>query len=579
MNIITLPIEQLSISKLNMRHGRKAPDIDDLIPSIKDKGILNPLIVVPTEQSDRFEIIAGRRRYFAAKAAETLTELPCMVLDTQSDADALEISLIENLARLDPDPMSECEAFAKLVTKGRSVEEVAVLFAKTPRHIKQRLALGKLITPIKTAFRKDEIDAATLQALTLASKDQQREWMRRLTDKAEYAPTGLRLKQWLMGGQSIQTETALFDLNDYPGLIITDLFGDTAYFDDSEAFWNLQMAAIDQMRQDYLAAGWSDVEIIPAERYFETWDYEKRSKTKGGHIILDIASDGAVSVHEGYLSNRAIRQLEAAANPQVASEKPGKPELTKKLENYIALHRHAMVRTKLVETPDLALPLIAAHLLVGSDLWSVKADPQRSLCGSTASSLENAPAQAAFEKERAAVCSILDMPFDASPLVTSSGKPDAFASLFEKLTALPQAELMRVITFLMAESLEAGSIGVELAGNAMTVDPSEHWSSDDGFFELVRDKPAINAMLAETRGEAIAKANEGQTRSQQIEALKTGLIERDILWAPRYLGFPFSTYTEKSGGQLAAFTDLITDLNAAQEGAEAETPKPVPDAA
>jgi len=90
MNIITLPIEQLSISKLNMRHGRRAPDIDDLIPSIKDKGILNPLIVVPTEQSDRFEIIAGRRRYFAAKAAKTLADLPCMVLDSQSEADALE---------------------------------------------------------------------------------------------------------------------------------------------------------------------------------------------------------------------------------------------------------------------------------------------------------------------------------------------------------------------------------------------------------------------------------------------------------------------------------------------------------
>lgn len=579
MNIITLPIEQLSISKLNMRHGRKAPDIDDLLPSIKDKGILNPLIVVPTEQADRFEIIAGRRRYFAAKAAETLTELPCMVLDTQNEADALEISLIENLARLEPDPMSECEAFTKLVSKGRSVEEVAVLFAKTPRHINQRLALGKLIAPIKSAFRKDEIDAATLQTLTLASKDQQVEWMRRLTDKSEYAPTGLRLKQWLMGGQSIETETALFDLDDYPGQIITDLFGDASYFDDSEAFWTLQMAAIDQMRQDYLAAGWSDVEIIPTERYFETWNYEKRSKTKGGHVILDIASNGSVSVHEGYLSNRAIRQLEAASNPQAASQKPTKPELTKKLENYVALHRHAMVRTTLLETPDLALPLIAAHLLVGSELWSVKADPQRSLCGSTTSSLENAPAQAAFEKERAAVCSILEIPFDASPLVTSSGKSDAFAALFDKLTSLPHAELMRVITFLMAESLEVGSIGVELAGNTMNVDPSEHWSSDDGFFQLVRDKAAINAMLAETRGEAIAKANQDQTRSQQIEALKTGLIDRDTQWAPRYLAFPFSTYTQKSGGQLETFTGLITDLSADQGGEDAETTQPVPDAA
>jgi ParB family chromosome partitioning protein len=582
MNIITLPIEQLSVSKLNMRHGRKAPDIDDLLPSIKERGILNPLIVVPTEQSDRFEIIAGRRRYFAAKAAETLAALPCMVLDNQSDADALEISLIENLARLEPDPMSECEAFAKLVAKDRSVEEVAVLFAKTPRHIKQRLALGKLITPIKTAYRKDDIDAATLQTLTLASKDQQREWMRRLTDKGEYAPTGLRLKQWLMGGQSIQTETALFDLNDYPGQIITNLFGEASYFDDSEAFWSLQMSAIDALRDKYLEAGWSDVEVIPAERYFETWEYESRTKAKGGHVVIDIASSGAVNTHEGYLSRRAIRQLEAEASGEVPS-KPIRPEMTKKLENYVALHRHGMVRTALLEAPDLALVLMAAHLLVGSNLWSVRADPQRAACASTATSVTDSSAKAGFEIARERVCSLLDMPFDASPLVTSTAKPKAFAEMFKRLAGLSQPELMAVLTFLMAERLEVGSIGVELAGSAMGIDPAAHWTPDEAFFELLRDKPAINAMLVQTRGEAIANANKNQTRSQQVEALKTGLGQSDEPWAPAYLAFPFSIYTDKSGGELAGHAAIIEAVTADDEDANETdrktTAEPVPDAA
>ena len=90
-------------------------------------------------------------------------------------------------------------------------------------------------------------------------------------------------------------------------------------------------------------------------------------------------------------------------------------------------------------------------------------------------------------------------------------------------------------------------------------------------------------MLVQTRGEAIANANKNQTRSQQVEALKTGLGQSDEPWAPAYLAFPFSIYTDKSGGELAGHAAIIEAVTADDEDANETdrktTAEPVPDAA
>lgn len=548
MQLHQIDIDRLTVSSLNMRHGRKAPEVDDLLPSVREKGILTPLIVRASAIPDMFEIIAGRRRHHAAKVVGDIASLPCIVVDIAADADALEISLIENLARLDPDPMSEYEAFAALARKGRSAAEIAALFGLDETRVNRRLALGDLLPAIRQAYRKGRIDEASLQALTLATKTQQRDWLALLNDPDQRAPVGQRLKNWLFGGQSIATSAALFELETYSGEIVTDLFGDTAYFSDSEAFWTAQMQAVETMRQRYLEAGWSDVEVFDTGDAFHIWNYEKRSKARGGHVVIDIAHTGEVTVHEGYLSQREIARRGKAENGEDAEPKAPRRELTAKLENYCALHRHNMVRSALIDAPQLALRLLAAHLLAGSELWSVRADPQRAACGEIAKSLETASATVTFERERAAVCEMLDIPFDASPLVAGHGRPKALARVFTRLSELDDDAVIRILTFAMAESLAAGGIGVELAGLHLGIDTAACWQPDEAFFALLRDNAAINAMLAETRSAEIAKANADQTRNQQVEALRTGLAQRDTPWAPRYLAFPFATYTDKSGG-------------------------------
>src|SRR5208282_3048494 len=221
MELRHIPIGELKIAAVNMRHGRKEPDVSDILPSVRARGILQPLLVRPNGEG--YEIVAGRRRYFCAKAVEAergeIEPLPCAIMEPGDDASALEASLIENLARLDPDEMSQYETFVRLAKEGKSVAEIAGTFGITEIMVKRRLALGNLLPRIRELYRDEEIDSETIQHLTLAAKAQQKEWLTLFDDPGSHAPRGYQLKQWLFGGQSISTKVALFPLEEYSGQI------------------------------------------------------------------------------------------------------------------------------------------------------------------------------------------------------------------------------------------------------------------------------------------------------------------------------------------------------------------------
>lgn len=181
MSLETIPLERLKISAFNMRASRKKPFLDDILPSIRTRGVLVPLLVRPNGEEDAFEIVAGRRRYLAAKEIEKETgearPLPCRILAETDDAAAIEASILENVARLEPDEMQEYEAYKALNDKGRSIEDIARIFGVTELSVRRRLALAGLLPAIRKAYAEDEIDGATAAALTLASEGKQREWL------------------------------------------------------------------------------------------------------------------------------------------------------------------------------------------------------------------------------------------------------------------------------------------------------------------------------------------------------------------------------------------------------------------
>lgn len=555
MELRNIPFDRLSIATVNMRHARKTPDVSDILPSVRARGILQPLLVRRAGRS--YEIVAGRRRYFAAKAVRRergrIAPLPCAVMAPGDDAAALEASLIENAHRLDPDAMTQYETFTRLIAEGRGVEDIAATFGLPVATVKQRLAIGNLLPAIRDAYRAEDIDGETLRYLTLASKQQQQDWLTLFEDAGSHAPRGYQLKQWLFGGQSISTKAALFPLDQYAGHIVTDLFEEEGYFADADLFWELQNKAIAQKRDAYLAHGWTAVDILEIGKPFHEWEHVKTPKKKGGKVFVAVSHHGEVEFYEGYLPAKEARRL-AKQSRKVAVDEEGsapvataRPSMTKPLQNYLELHRHAAVRLALIAQPRVAMRLMVAHALAASGHWQVKAEPQAARSDAVAASLKDSAAQQAFAAERAAVVSLLALSDDSETGVQSNGDSYRTASVFARLLALSDKEVQRVAAFAMAETLAAGSAVVEALGVHLKVDARSTWTPDAAFFDLIRDKATVNAMLAEVAGKAVADANvaeTGKTQKQIIADTLKGVNGRAkvVDWLPGVMAFPFRDY-------------------------------------
>jgi ParB family chromosome partitioning protein len=205
MHAQTIDLNQLHVSPLNMRAEKKPPSLKrmaviaaNILPTVREKGILQNLIVRPNQ--DGFEILAGRRRYYAAKVVEqergAFEPVKCTVIEASDDANAIEASLIENIAREDVDEITAFETFSALIREGREVGEIARTFGKTEREVTQCLAIANLLPRIRDLYRNEELDAGDLQLLTMATKTQQRDWLKLWDDND--APTGQTLKGWLL---------------------------------------------------------------------------------------------------------------------------------------------------------------------------------------------------------------------------------------------------------------------------------------------------------------------------------------------------------------------------------------------
>ena len=541
MKLQHIPVDQLKVSKLNMRHERRKPDISDILPSIRERGVRQTLLV--RKEGDHYGVVAGRRRLFALKqvAKETGKSLtaPCGVLGPGDDAEAIEDSLLENIARLPPGEFQQYDAFARLVQAGKSAEDIAATFGVTELKVRRVLALANLSPDIKRLYEDDKIDAGTLRALTLATPDQQESWLKLFADPNEHAPRGERLKAWLTGGARILTKAALFDLAAYDGHILTDLFGDSAIFADPDLFWSCQNAAITERIEAYKAAGWQVVEILERGAFFSSWEYVKLPKAKGGRIYVETRHDGTVTFHEGYVSQKEAKRLEGTVKGEKASAPSEKPEMSGPLGEYVTLHRHAAIRARLPGHPGVALRLAVAHLLIGSSLWRIEADPQRTRKQATADSLAASKGERLMREEAGHVCAMLGFENPERGLLRQNGDGWTAAMVFSRLLKMDDSDVLRILALAMAESLEAGSPVVEALAQTIEPDLCALWTPDEAFFDLLRDKRVINAMVADIAGEAAAKACLTETAKAQKQIIRNRIDGKggDPFpdWRPRWM--------------------------------------------
>lgn len=552
MDLKHIPVDQLKVSRLNMRHGRKAPDIADILPSIRESGVRQSLLV--RKEGKHYGVIAGRRRLFALKqiAKETGQPIkaPCGVLRSGSDRDALEASLLENVAHLPAGEFEQYDAFAKLVAQGKSPEDIAATFGVTLLKVQRILSLARLNTDIKALYQAEEIAVSTLHALTLASEEQQDQWLA-LYKSEDHAPLGRQLKSWLTGGARIGTDAALFDVSLYDGIILTDLFEENAVFQDPDVFWEHQCAAIDRCKEAYVADGWQGVVLLERGAYFCAWEYQKVGKPDGGKVFVECRYDGSVTFHEGYITAADARRRDQNEAGD-SNARAAKPEMSKPMADYIAHHRQSRVRTALLGQHGAVLQLLAAQMIVGSPLWRVDPQPRTGLKEETVASLEASPFTEAFKTAQTAAIAQAGLPETRKSLVQQNGDDWSLSKVFLTLQSLDDADVMDILTIAMGETLAAGSTVIDALATVLPMENQAPWIPDCTFFNLLRDKRAINAMLSEIAGETIAKAAANKTGKAQKDMIRdyiagTGCLPPKLDWQPRWMAFPATSYLCNQG--------------------------------
>lgn len=569
-DLIHLPLSALGISKLNMRHGRKAPDVSDILPSIREKGVRQTLLV--RREDEGYGIVAGRRRYFAlceiAKETGTDPLVPCAVMADGDAASAIEASIIENVARLPATEIEQFTAFRKLHREGRSIEEIAAFFGVTELSVRRVLALAALSAPIRKLYADDQIDRETVRALTLATDARQTDWLKLWNSKTERAPMGRACRAWITGGSAITTDKALFDIAGYTGAVTADLFGEAAVFADAGAFWEAQDAAVAAKIAGYTQRGWAGVTILERGSYFHRWEYEPTAKKQGGKVIVEQRHDGTVTFHEGWLKASEARRAKAvsAVGDEVA-DKAIRPEMSGPVADYVGLHRHGAAQASLIRNPAIALRLMVAHALCGSALWNMRPHAPRAVKDTTLASVEAgaAVAEMGAARERAEAL------FEAlgAPVPRRNGDAYHLCETFAALLAMSDAEVMQVAALAMAQTLDSGGLAVEAVLHACSTDLGAYWQPDEAFFDLLRDKRVINALVASIGSPSVAESCVADTAKAQKTVLANRLAGAGCPpnpgWRPGWMQVPPTRHVDGGACGPADAWDRIAGLFEADE--------------
>ncbi len=160
--LFSVPIESIIPNPYQPRKFFDEEKIEELAASIREKGVLQPLIV--THKENQYEIISGERRFRAAKLIG-LTEIPVIIRDAEPK-EVLELAIIENVQREDLDPIEEASAYQELVEQfGYTQEEVALKVGKDRATVSNTLRLMKLPTKVKELLQSGRLSEGHARAL------------------------------------------------------------------------------------------------------------------------------------------------------------------------------------------------------------------------------------------------------------------------------------------------------------------------------------------------------------------------------------------------------------------------------
>ncbi len=160
-----LAIGSLRPNARNPRRTFAAAELDELAASLRERGIIQPIVVRPLRGvPDGYELIAGERRWRAAQRAG-LHEVPVVVIEA-TDAEALQLAIIENVQRADLNPLEEAEGYRALIEEfTNSQEDIAKIVGKSRSYVANTLRLLKLSDPVKAYIHSGKLTAGHARML------------------------------------------------------------------------------------------------------------------------------------------------------------------------------------------------------------------------------------------------------------------------------------------------------------------------------------------------------------------------------------------------------------------------------
>jgi ParB family transcriptional regulator, chromosome partitioning protein len=160
-----LPTSALQPNARNPRRAFPNDELDDLAASLRERGIIQPIVARPARGSaDAFEIIAGERRWRAAQRAG-LHDVPVVIIEA-TDAEALQLAIIENVQRTDLNALEEADGYRALMEEfGNSQDEIAKIVGKSRSHVANTLRLLKLPETVKSYITSGQLSAGHARML------------------------------------------------------------------------------------------------------------------------------------------------------------------------------------------------------------------------------------------------------------------------------------------------------------------------------------------------------------------------------------------------------------------------------
>jgi len=269
MNVTTVKLSQLVPDPvINSRITGQGDGIKELAKSIDEHGLILPLSVRPID-SERFAIIDGHRRHAALKllngeeASEDQVNVAVLVR-TDDNTAAREVSLAANIMRLPLHPADQFEAFKALVDEGVEVKDIASRFSLTVKDVKQRLALGNVIPPVLEFYRAGKFDLDAVKVFTSLSPERQESIFDSAVKARTFDAWHIRKAAAAEAHDASEPICKFVGRKAYEkagGIIETDLFEGRDRWISGELLHKLAAELVEAKRQMLLDTGWSWVEM------------------------------------------------------------------------------------------------------------------------------------------------------------------------------------------------------------------------------------------------------------------------------------------------------------------------------